>query len=175
VFTYLVRNTGNIRVQFDKVAGIVDDHGTPSAPGDDFSPVYVSGDVNGDGWLDLGETWMFGSLTFVIQAGGYGNTAIATALEPRSSQTVRATDTARYAGRTGAEGNTPGFWKTNVDTKDAIAWPKTSAGPIFDPLQPASTLFTGLPRPTPGWRSTTPSAPAGAASRRSCATPSPAS
>jgi hypothetical protein len=146
VFTYLVRNTGNVPLSLDKTQGIVDDHGTPGAAGDDFSPVYVSGDIDGDGLLDLGETWLFQSPTFTAQPGGYVNTAVVTATEPKTGQSVSATDTARYFGRTGAEGLTPGFWKTNVDTKRAVAWPRLSDGSlVFDPLQPISSLFAGLP------------------------------
>ena len=145
VFTYLVRNTGNIRLLLNKATGIIDDHGT-AGTGDDFSPVYVSGDLNGDGWLDLGETWLFRAPALIVQAGSYANTATVTAAEPRTVQTVSAADTARYFGRTGAEGNTPGFWKTNVDTKNAIAWPRTPDGTlILDPLQPVSTVFAAFP------------------------------
>lgn len=40
-------------------AGIVtDDNGTPSAPGDDFTPNYRTGD-DGDGVLELGEIWTY--------------------------------------------------------------------------------------------------------------------
>ncbi|MDP2290571.1 MAG: VaFE repeat-containing surface-anchored protein [Actinomycetota bacterium] len=40
-------------------AGIVlDDNGTPSDPGDDFVPTYTTGD-DGDGVLELGETWVY--------------------------------------------------------------------------------------------------------------------
>ena len=146
VFTYLVRNTGNIRVLVDKSTGLVDDHGTLGLTGDDFTGVYVSGDVNGDGWLDLGETWLFRSPTLVVSGGSYTNTGTVTGTEPRTAQTVTASDIARYFGRTGAEGLTPGFWKTNVDTKNAIAWPRTSDGAlVLDPLQPVSSLFAGLP------------------------------
>jgi hypothetical protein len=135
-----------VSLSLDMTQGIVDDHGTPGAAGDDFSPAYVSGDVDGDGLLDLGETWLFRSPTFTAQSGGYANTAVVTATEPRTGQSVSATDTARYFGRTGAEGLTPGFWKTNVDTKRAVAWPRLSDGSlVFDPLQPISSLFTGLP------------------------------
>ena len=108
VFTYLVRNTGNIRVRVDKVDR---DRRRPRharVAGDDFSAVYVSGDPNGDGWLDLGETWLFRSPTLVGQRRSYTNTGTVTGSEPRTSQTVTASDIARYFGRTGAEGLTPG-------------------------------------------------------------------
>ena len=143
VFTYLLRNTGNIRV---RMTGIVDDHGTPGVLGDDFAPVYVSGDTNNDGWLDLDEVWLFTSATFTVQPGAYTNTASVTVLEPRTDQTRTATDIARYFGTTRGEGNTPGFWKTNVETKVAAAWPRTLAGAlVYDPLRTISSLFAGLP------------------------------
>jgi len=37
---------------------------------------------------------------------------------------------ATYAGQTGAEGLTPGFWKTNVESKNAVAWPRTDDGSL---------------------------------------------
>jgi hypothetical protein len=81
-----------------------------------------------------------------VQADAYTNTATVLATEPKTGQGVSATDTARYFGRTGAEGHTPGFWKTNVDTKNAVAWPRQLDGSlVFDPLQPISSLFAGLP------------------------------
>jgi Ca2+-binding RTX toxin-like protein len=148
VFTYVVTNPGAIRLQVDKTTGVRDDNGTPGSPSDDFSAVYVSGDGNADGWLDPGERWLFRSPTVTVQAGSHTNTATVTAFEPRTVQTATSSNTASYFGRTGAEGHTPGFWKTNVDTKGAIAWPRTSAGTlVLEPGQPVSSLFAGLPAP----------------------------
>ena len=49
---------------------IVDDNGTPSDATDDFAPVpaLVSGDTNGNGMLDVGETWVFTSVGVVRTA-----------------------------------------------------------------------------------------------------------
>ena len=63
-FTYLVTNTGNIRARAStRRTGVVDDNGTPARPADDFFGSYVSGDTNNDGFLDLGEVWLFQSAT----------------------------------------------------------------------------------------------------------------
>lgn len=40
------------------VGVVTDDNGTPADPGDDFTPAYVMGD-DGDGVLELGETWTY--------------------------------------------------------------------------------------------------------------------
>ena len=86
------------------------------------------------------------SPTLVAQGGSYTNTGTVTGTEPRTQQTVTASDIARSFGRTGAEGLTPGFWKTNVDTKNAVAWPRLADGTlVLDPLQPVSSLFAGFP------------------------------
>src|SRR5262245_37990570 len=45
-----------------------DDNGTPADPADDFSPTFVGGDTNGNGLLDLGETWTY-TATRTIPAG----------------------------------------------------------------------------------------------------------
>ncbi len=66
-FTYLVRNTGNIRLLVSKTTGVVDDAGTPGVTSDDFFGVYVGGDTNNDGWLDLDEVWLFRSATMIVQ------------------------------------------------------------------------------------------------------------
>ena len=61
------------------ITNLFDDNGTPSNPADDFRPVYVSGDTNGNGKLDIGETWVFTSkgvpgATSVSPAGTLANT-----------------------------------------------------------------------------------------------------
>ena len=70
-WTYEVTNPGNV-----PVANIVvtDDNGTP-VPGDDITPTFVSGDTNGDGLLDVGETWTY-TATGVAIAGQYTNNAV---------------------------------------------------------------------------------------------------
>ena len=169
VYTYKVRNTGNIPLSG---VSVVDDNGTAD-PADDVVTTYISGD-DGDGLLEEGETWLFRFERFVT-AGSHVNTATATGTSTRTAQTVTDTDLARVFGRTGAEGLTPGFWKTNVDEKNAVAWPRWNGELVDLPGTPVSSLFSSHPQPSPTCRSRTRSAPAAAASRRSCAMQSPPS
>lgn len=63
-------STGSI-LWSDIASMVSDDNGTPANTADDFKPVYVSGDTNSDGYLDLGEIWVFsdGGHTRTIAAG----------------------------------------------------------------------------------------------------------
>ena len=70
-WTYEVTNPGNVPLS-DVV--VTDDNGT-AATGDDFLPTFVSGDTNGDGLLDVGETWTY-TATGVAIAGQYSNDAV---------------------------------------------------------------------------------------------------
>jgi hypothetical protein len=58
VYTYQV--FGGSAVPLTNVV-VSDDNGTPGVTGDDFNPRFVSGDANGNGLLDFGETWLFTS------------------------------------------------------------------------------------------------------------------
>src|SRR5262249_49896840 len=74
VWTYLVPTTGTAAFA---VTSLVDDNGTPDDRRDDFSPVYVSGD-NGNGLVDVGETWLYtsaGVVSHQAKAGLHGNVA----------------------------------------------------------------------------------------------------
>ncbi|MBT5707425.1 MAG: hypothetical protein HOI66_14000, partial [Verrucomicrobia bacterium] len=42
-----------------EVTEIVDDAGTPEDQFDDFSPLFIGGDLNGDHLLSVGETWFY--------------------------------------------------------------------------------------------------------------------
>ena len=66
---YTVNNTGNVPLAD---VTVVDDAGTPGVPGDDFAPDFVSGDANGNGLLDLDETWVYVA-SGIAEAGQYEN------------------------------------------------------------------------------------------------------
>ena len=55
-YTYTVTNQGNAAI-----AGVVvtDDNRTPGNTSDDFNPSFTGGDTDGDGLLDVGETWTY--------------------------------------------------------------------------------------------------------------------
>jgi len=83
-WTYEVTNTGNVGLENVAVA---DDQGVV--------PVLQSGD-DGDGVLELGETWIY-EATGTAVAGQYGNTAAVTALDPLQ-QEVTDDDPSHYFG-----------------------------------------------------------------------------
>jgi hypothetical protein len=150
VYSYLVTNTGSVRVWLDKALGLHDDNATRADPTDDFYAIYVDGDLNGDGWLDPGETWLFVSVAMAAREGLWTNEATVTVHDPDTDTVVTATATAAYRGlppgTTGNEGLTPGFWKTNAEQRDAVAWPRTAEGGLlFDPTQTVVTLFANVP------------------------------
>ena len=147
VYTYLVSNPGEVRLRLDPATAVLDDNGTPTDPTDDFHATYVGGDVNADGWLDLTETWLFTSTRLTVRTGTLTNRAVVVGcVGGPGTQCVTDDDTASYTGQTGAEGHTPGFWKTNVDSKGAIAWPHDDTGAlVLDPTSSVRDLFTALP------------------------------
>ena len=146
VWTYLVTNTGNYAIA---ITSLVDDHGTPGVASDDFTPIYVGGDANGNGLLDVGETWLYtsvGALTHVVGTAGYANTAKVTAFESRTSQTVTDDDIAVYRVAARAEGHTPGFWKNNATNWGAAAWPTNPDGSlVYSPTQTLGSVFSAVP------------------------------
>ena len=75
-WTYLVSNDGEVPLSVDSV---VDDAGTPTDSSDDFVPVYVSGDLDGDQLLDVNEAWLFtsdGSTEYSVVSGSYRNEVV---------------------------------------------------------------------------------------------------
>ncbi|MCU0595637.1 MAG: carboxypeptidase regulatory-like domain-containing protein, partial [Desulfobacterota bacterium] len=99
-FTYLVTNPGEVAL---KNVSLVDDHGTPGVPTDDFAPKAVLGcgfnigDKDRDGLLDPGETWFYISTTLVT-AGQHANLATASASPAGGGSTVTDTDPAHWFG-----------------------------------------------------------------------------
>jgi hypothetical protein len=92
-FTYQVTNTGNVPLSS---VVVVDDNGTPGAPGDDFNPTFTGGDVNNNSLLDLNETWTY-SANHVVTAGQYTNIGKVTG-QSSIGQTVTDTDPANHFG-----------------------------------------------------------------------------
>ncbi len=73
-FTYLVTNTGNTQLSGVTVR---DDNGTTSITSDDFTANFVGGDTDGDGRLDVNETWTY-QATRAATRGLYSNIATVT-------------------------------------------------------------------------------------------------
>ncbi len=96
--TYLVTDPGTSSLQ---VLSITDDNATPADPADDFHPVYVSGDTNGNGLIDPGEVWYYtsagvpGAPTTGI-VGSYQHVVTVVGLDPAASVVVRAADPTNY-------------------------------------------------------------------------------
>jgi VCBS repeat-containing protein len=99
-FTYVVTNPGEVALRNVKV---VDDHGTPGKPCDDFSPNAVSktgkniGDKDRDGLLDPGESWYY-TWTTVVTEGQHFNSATASAKPAGGGITVTDADPAHWFG-----------------------------------------------------------------------------
>lgn len=113
-WTYTVNNTGNVGLSNVTVK---DDNGTPNNTSDDFTATYASGD-NGNGVLDVGESWVFKATGTAI-AGNYSNIGIVTGVftdDLGNSKTVNDADESSYTGETGVA-NTPGFWKQSQHFK----------------------------------------------------------
>ncbi|MCE8556437.1 calcium-binding protein [Ruegeria pomeroyi] len=144
IWTYLVTNDGAGEVVLDKLTGVIDDAGTPDDTSDDFAAIYVDGDTDNDGMLDVGETWLFtseGAFEASATTGNYANAAAVFAGEDRS---ITDTDLAHHYGmdQGNAAGLTPGFWKNNATEHGASAWPTTSDGTlIYTPEQTLDTVF----------------------------------
>ena len=113
-WTYSVTNTGDIALNNIKVS---DDNGTPGDLTDDFFANYVSGDVNGNGYLDLTETWLF-SASGTVEDGHYDNIATVSGDATDDLQnvvTVTASEDDCYIGVTGPGVRTPGFWSNPLN------------------------------------------------------------
>ena len=85
IWTYVLRNAGNVPL-FDLV--VLDDKGE--------SPFRQSGDVNGNGVLDVGEVWTYAAPGIAVE-GQYKNIARVTARDPNRKK-VTDEDPSHYLG-----------------------------------------------------------------------------
>ncbi len=92
-WTYEVTNTGNTPISD---VTLTDDAGTAGDTGDDFDPTFTGGDTNGDGLLDVDETWLY-EATGTAAAGQYANVANVSGLTP-DGDTVLDNDPSHYFG-----------------------------------------------------------------------------
>ncbi|HEU0022490.1 MAG TPA: hypothetical protein VFR55_12595, partial [Dehalococcoidia bacterium] len=92
-WTYFVTNPGTTPLH--NVA-VTDDNGTPGNPADDFSPLPVMGDDNGDHILDLDETWLY-QKTGTVKSGQYKNIGQVSGVDPHGN-TVRDQDPSHHIG-----------------------------------------------------------------------------
>ena len=98
VWTYLLRNEGNVPVS---VTSVRDNAGSPANAADDFTPAAVTftvagvlrnvGDLDADGLLDAGETWQYRA-TGTAASGQYAALGSASVLHGASGATASASD-----------------------------------------------------------------------------------
>ena len=89
---YTVSNPGNEPL---KNVTLVDNGGNSASTADSFNPTFVSGDTNGNGLLDPGETWIY-TATGTAKAGQYENQAVVTAAGNTSGTPVTASAVSHY-------------------------------------------------------------------------------
>jgi large repetitive protein len=134
-WTYTVTNPGNVPLTSITV---VDDQGV--------TPVYQSGDTNGDGALDPAETWTYTASGTAV-AGQYANTATATGTPPTGPD-VTDTDDSHYYGvdpaivvekaTNGQDADTaPGPY---VPVGDPVTWTYTVTNPGNVPLTSVTVI-----------------------------------
>ncbi|MDJ0660079.1 MAG: hypothetical protein QNJ42_11405, partial [Crocosphaera sp.] len=91
-FTYEVTNTGNVDLTIND---LVDDNATPDDPTDDFTPIFVGEEGNGDDVFNPGETWYFQAKEVATRTGVNTNTIKVKATDDAGTM-VMADDPANY-------------------------------------------------------------------------------
>ncbi len=91
-WNYVVHNPGPVALENVLV---VDDNATPADTGDDFSPLYISGD-DGNGILDIGESWLYTYSDMASSPGQFKNIATVTANPVGKTSVVTDDDPAHY-------------------------------------------------------------------------------
>ena len=104
-FTYFVTNPGE--VPLSNVV-VTDDNATPGDTSDDFHPVYVGGDTDNDGLLDVGETWQYTAGPQAVTSGQHTNIAIVTGTPVGGGSQVTDSDAANWYGGFVPEGSISG-------------------------------------------------------------------
>jgi hypothetical protein len=89
-------------------------------------PVYVSGDVNGDGLLQVGETWLFRA-TGIAVVGQYANVGTVVGTSPKQ-ETVTDSDPSHYFGFTPSETEINIEKSTNGVDADLPTGPRIAVG-----------------------------------------------
>ena len=69
-FSYKVTNPGDIGIG---LVSVVDDNATPGFTDDDFVPLFIGGDIDNDGILDVGEEWIYEASIVAMVAGQFVN------------------------------------------------------------------------------------------------------
>ncbi len=129
LWTYTVTNPGSVALAN---VTVTDDDGTPDDTGNALTATYVSGDTNGDGLLEPGETWIFKATTTAL-SGSTAETAHVTATPVNSQGTpiagagqVSASVYSYYQGVTAQMSV-----QTTVDNYNADSLPGGSGGDRF--------------------------------------------
>ncbi|MGI0014437.1 MAG: DUF7507 domain-containing protein, partial [Nitrososphaera sp.] len=117
-WTIVIKNTGNVELN---VTAIDSQHGA----------VF-------DGVIAAGENETIVIVDSDLTAGNYTNVVNATGVHQLGEVTAGASATCEVT-PAGGEGCTPGFWKTNADKHNAVAWT-----PGIDPTDTVESIFSGI-------------------------------
>ncbi|MCC6457527.1 MAG: hypothetical protein IT328_21400 [Caldilineaceae bacterium] len=115
-WTYEVRNVGNVPLSNVTV--------TDDQPG--VTPVYVSGDANGNNLLEVGETWLF-QATGIAVAGQYANMGTVTGTPP-DGPNVTDTNPSHYFGAFSSQPGIDILKFTNGEDADTPTGPTVTVG-----------------------------------------------